>query len=432
MMTWTVPSVAETMILWSISILFGYLIFSVVRSFLTPRWTHPVCTAFSVFLLFSSANIVVYPEELTGTVGFFFCFILIIFLLFKNEWYLKLSAAILIFPVVVSINYITQDIGHLIWVYAFDRTPSSIVQTVLHMITFALRLPIWYLLYRLVKHWLSYTVKLLLPRMWIVLDLVALTSFTGIITVIKNTGTAHSYTAYPACVACVFTTLGCCYLCTYMAKTVRSDMALETFQYQQSYYQELEQNQQTVRRLRHDMKNHLNIIGTFLRDNEIEQAKEYFQELNQEFASNLKVYCPNKIVNAVLNSKEQLALGSNIQCDFQIDLETSPKIDDIDLCSILGNTIDNAIEALKKVPQLSKRTLSLKARYTNGFFSYEIKNTKINKIQKKGGRFLTDKIEKEAHGIGLRNVQTIVEKYNGDMEISYTDDTFTVTIVIQG
>ena len=131
-----------------------------------------------------------------------------------------------------------------------------------------------------------------------------------------------------------------------MAKTVRSDMALETFQYQQSYYQELEQNQQTVRRLRHDMKNHLNIIGTFLRDNEIEQAKEYFQELNQEFASNLKVYCPNKIVNAVLNSKEQLALDSNIQCDFQIDLETSPKIDDIDLCSILGNTIDNAIRCV--------------------------------------------------------------------------------------
>ena len=333
---------------------------------------------------------------------------------------------------VVSINYITQDIGHLIWVYAFDRTPSSIVQTVLHTTTLALRLPIWYLLYRLVKHWLSYTVKLLLPRMWIVLDLVALTSFTGIITVIKNTETAHSYTAYPACVACVFTTLGCCYLCTYMAKTVRSDMALETFQYQQSYYQELEQNQQTVRRLRHDMKNHLNIIGTFLRDNEIEQAKEYFQELNREFASNLKVYCPNKIVNAVLNSKEQLALDSNIQCDFQIDLETSPKIDDIDLCSILGNTIDNAIEALGKVPELSERTLSLKARYTNSFFSYEIKNSKINEIQKKGGRFLTDKIEKEAHGIGLRSVQTIVEKYNGDMDISYTNDTFTVTIMIQG
>lgn len=401
MMTWTVPYLAETIILWMISILFGYLIFSVVRSFLTPRWKHPVSTAFSVLLLFSSANIVVYPEELTGTVGFFFCFILIIFLLFKNEWYLKLSAAVLIFPVVVSINYITQDIGHLIWVYAFDRTSSSIVQTILHTTTLALRLPIWYLLYRLVKHWISYTVKLLLPRMWIMLDLVALTSFTGIITVIKNTETAHSYTAYPACVACVFTTLGCCYLCTYMAKTVRSDMALETFQYQQSYYQELEQNQQTVRRLRHDMKNHLNIIGTFLRDNEIEQAKEYFQELNQEFASNLKVYCPNKIVNAVLNSKEQLALASNIQCDFQIDLETSPKIDDIDLCSILGNTIDNAIEALRKVPELSERTLSLKARYTNRFFSYEIKTRKSTKSSKKAGDSSPTKQKKKPTELGF-------------------------------
>lgn len=145
--------------------------------------------------------------------------------------------------------------------------------------------------------------------MWLVLDIVSLTSFIGIINVIHHT------------------------------KTVQANMALESLRYQQSYYKELEQNQQNIRRLRHDMKNHLNIIGTFLKNNEIDNAMQYFKDLNQEFASD-----------------------SNIQCDFQIDLAKSPPIEDVDLCSILGNTLDNAIEALQKVPKISNRTLSLKVK----------------------------------------------------------------------
>lgn len=238
--------------------------------------------------------------------------------------------------------------------------------------------------------------------MWLVLDIVSLTSFIGIINVIHHT------------------------------KTVQANMALESLRYQQSYYKELEQNQQNIRRLRHDMKNHLNIIGTFLKNNEIDNAMQYFKDLNQEFASNLQVYCPNGIVNATLNNKKQLASDSNIQCDFQIDLAKSPPIEDVDLCSILGNTLDNAIEALQKVPKISNRTLSLKVRYTGVFFSYEIKNTKANEIIIDNGKFITDKTDKKAHGIGLRNVRNIVKKYDGEIDISYTKDTFTVTIMIQG
>lgn len=416
----------------TISIFFGYMLFQVVKIFLVPRWTHPLVSFLIICLLFSSANIVVYPEELTGTMSFFFCFILILMVFFKNKWYLKLSAAILIFPIVVSSNYILQDIGSLIWWLIYDKHMSALGQVLLHTFTLLLRIPFWYGIYRLIKNWIPYTVKVLVPRMWLVLDLIMVTSFVGVITVIHHTETIISYTAYPACIASTITSLGCCYLCTYMAKTVQADMTLESFRYQQSYYEELEQNQHTIRILRHDMKNHLNIIGTFLQNKEIEKAVQYFEDLNQEFVSNLRVYCPNGIVNAILNSKEQTALDANIQCDFQIDLAQSPDIEDIDLCSIFGNTLDNAIEALRKIPEISKRQLSLKARYTNGFFSYEIKNTKTNEIVTDNGRFITDKADKKAHGIGLRSVKNIVETYGGEMDISYTEDTFTITIMIQG
>lgn len=422
--------IISTLIHTAISFIVGYLMYQVVNKFLTARWNHPLISIFIIIILFSTSNIVVYASELTGIVGFFIPFSLTLLIFYEDHWYLKVSAAILIFPVVIAINYTTQDIGLLIWAHVFHENMHPIATEVLHIATMLLRIPIWYFIYRCVKNWIPYTSRLLSRRMWMVLDLIALTSYTGIITIIYNVDPKVSYTAYPTCIACLVTTLGCCYLCTYMAKSARADMELETYQYQQSYYQELEQNQQTVRRLRHDMKNHLNVINTFLRNEDYEEASRYLGELNQEFISNIRIYCPDSIINAVLNSKAQLAEDSNISCNFQIDLEESPVVEDIDLCSILGNTLDNAIEACRKIPQISKRSISVKARCKNGFFSYDIVNSKVNDIVKEKETFLTDKKDPSSHGIGLKALKNIVEKYDGTIDISYDKDTFHIVLLI--
>ena len=205
--------------------------------------------------------------------------------------------------------------------------------------------------------------------MLMVIDLVSMTSFTGIISVIYSCVTANSYLAYPTCAASLFTSLGCFYLCTYMARAVKTDMELRMLSYQKSYYEEIEKNQQTVRKLRHDMKNHLNIIGMLIADEKTPEAKNYLTELNQEFAVTAKSYCSNEVVNAVLNSKEQSAAEAQIRCEFQIDLAEDPQMEDIDLCALLSNTLDNAIEACRKIPEASERFLSVKARCQKGFFS---------------------------------------------------------------
>ena len=66
----------------------------------------------------------------------------------------------------------------------------------------------------------------------------------------------------------------------------------------------------------------------------------------------------------------------------------------------------------------------------NGHFSYEIVNAKENKVTERNGSFETDKEDKGSHGIGLWNVRQIVQKYEGEMDVSYTDETFSVTILI--
>lgn len=426
-------SIVEFFVNWIFSLMYGTLLFLILKQFLPLRKQYLLLELLEIFFISSLTNIIIYPEEATGTLGSFLALIIVLLIFHKSSLFLKLSAAILIFPVMTAISYILQDTGSLIWLFVFHKNMSPAAETALHSFTMLLRIPIWLVICRYFKKWGPHAVHDLPRRMWILIDLVSLASFTGIITIIYNSTSSTSYIAYPACIACLATNLGCCYLCTYMAKTVRTEMQLETYQYQQAYYQELEASHQAIRGLRHDMSNHLNIIRTFLKDKEYGKAGQYLNELNelnQEFVTAGKVYCPNSTVNAVLNAKEQAAQNSGIHCSIEVDLQEVPQIDNIDLCSLLSNTLDNAIEACRKIPDESSRTLSLKARCINGFFSYEIINSKVNDIYEDSGRYQTDKDDARLHGIGLGNVKRIVEKYGGEMKISYTDQLFTVVILI--
>lgn len=76
--------------------------------------------------------------------------------------------------------------------------------------------------------------------------------------------------------------------------------------------------------------------------------------------------------------------------------------------------------------------MSVKARVAeNGYFTYEIANTKRNAVMEHKGMLISDKEDAASHGLGLSNVREVVEKYNGTMDISYTEDRFTVTVLIE-
>lgn len=288
---------------------------------------------------------------------------------------------------------------------------------------------IWYLIWRLSRRWIPH-VRELTVRMWLVIDIICLASGVGLITTIYYSPMQRAYTTYPACIACFLTSIGALYLTSYVAQTIKGEMEIQNLKYQQSYYKELEENQKTVRKIRHDMKNHLSVIYSFLQNQDFKGAKKYFRELSGELTVNNRIFCKNSIVNAVLNSKYNTALDKEIDCFFNISIDGILGIDDISLCSLFSNTLDNAIEACEKIQDTSKRQISLKARFEKGYFSYEISNSKNNTITVKKDRFITEKADKTVHGFGVRNVRDMVDKYAGNMDISYTNNRFTVTILI--
>ena len=412
------------------SLPFGMLIFLIAKQFLPLRREHTFLNIIEVVLITLPSSIIIYPEEATGILTALLTLFILLLVFHKQSLFMKFSAVILIFPLITAVSYLMEDFSYMIWLHGFNKDMSSIGETLLHWLFIMFKIPIWYGIYRCIKVWIPSAIRDMPRRMWLLIDMISLASFVGIVTAIYSATIHTAYLAYPACFAGLASTLGCCYLCSYMVRMLRTEMQLETYQYRQAYYQEVEAGQQTVRGLRHDMKNHLNIVSTLLKQREYENADKYLDELNENFAPSTKVYCPNSTINAVLNVKEQVAANHGISCEFQIDLPKTLPLDDVDLCSLLSNTLDNAVEASVKIPEPARRFITLKTRCKNGYFSYEIENSKTNEIIKNGGKYETDKSDKTLHGIGLSNVRRIVEKYGGDMQIDYSDDKFTVVVLM--
>lgn len=422
-------NIIESAVIYIVNFTCAYLVYDILREFLSAR-KQLVLRVMAIILLSYIVGMVIFPEEVLISAGTIAGLLLVIALFYQGDIIEKLSCGLILFPLILSVNYLTEDIGLQIYVHIFQEEMSLTASTVLHSITLLLRIPFWFFIWKYAKKWIARTTHLMTPKMWLVVDTLCITSAVSILSVINSTKIEDAKTAYPAVIASIFTSVGCCYLCAYIARTIYTGMEIENLKYQQSYYNELEENQENIKKLRHDMKNHLNIIGSLIEDQDFNNAKKYFTSLSGEFETSARSFCRNSIVNAVLNSKYNRAVQHQIDCFFHIDIDAMLAMDDVNLCSLFANTLDNAIEACLKIQDASQRKISMKARYRNGAFSFELVNSRQGQILLQKGEIVSQKDDQANHGIGLKNVRSIVEKYGGNIDISYADDSFTVVVFI--
>ncbi len=405
----------------------GYLFYRVLCNLMEPRKKLSL-KLLGWLGLSMSVSVVIFPQDPVNITILIPLLVVSLAVNFQGKWIVKASTVMMFLPIIVSFNFLWKDMMTRVFFRFIGGFGTA--NAVFSNLTCLIDVAFWYCLWRFFDGKLSAISSFLDNRSWVLLDIICLAPMVSIFINVYYTPD-DSYKVYPGMVACLVTSIGSIDLATYLADRIRANMERKNLRLQQNYYEELEHNQLQIRKLRHDMNNHLLVVGELLHRGDLQGALEYFGKLSGYMETRNRQFCKNGIVNALLNVKYNAAMEAEIDTFFHISIDQMMDIDDISLCTIFANTLDNAIEACLKIPQTGARRLSVKARCTqNGYFSYEIVNSKQNTITEKKGQLLTDKANRQLHGLGITAVREMVEKYRGTMDISYTEEEFRVVILI--
>ena len=196
----------------------------------------------------------------------------------------------------------------------------------------------------------------------------------------------------------------------------------------EQHYAEVENMYRTMRGWKHDWHNQLQVLSAYLDSGEYERAREYLDEVNQAILRiDTVIKTGNTMVDAILNSKISLMKSHQIQVEAEAKVPASLSVPDVDLCIIIGNLLDNAMEACFRLEN-GNRFVHIYI-HTKGAQLYMSFTNSAGKKQKKvGNLFLSSKGSE--HGFGLTRVDSLVAKNGGYLTRASEDGGYTTEVIL--
>lgn len=197
----------------------------------------------------------------------------------------------------------------------------------------------------------------------------------------------------------------------------------------ETHYREVENMYRQIRGWRHDYRNHIQMMKVLAANGDMDALKVYLDELDTDLNTvDTVVKTGNLMADAILNSKISLARSRNIPTQVDAHIPVKLKMSELDLCCIIGNLFDNAMEASMALPE-EKRLIRvyMDMKGTQLYISFT-NFTAAKKLNKVGRGFKTSK--GEGHGFGLVRMDDIVSRYDGYLSRNSEDGAFTTEILI--
>lgn len=188
-------------------------------------------------------------------------------------------------------------------------------------------------------------------------------------------------------------------------------------------------------KLFHDLHNHIGVLRQLLSHSKTDEAMQYLDELQTPVKEMMDtVWTGDETVDYLINSKAVTAEENGIKYQVQVEFPRRTNLQSADLCAILGNLLDNALEAAKQIPSSEQRWIQLTIRRINQMLIIKVENSFLTLPVKKNGALKTLKDENGLHGWGLKSAQAAAEKYDGMVQVSYAGNRFraVATISYQG
>ncbi|MBS7336084.1 MAG: GHKL domain-containing protein [Eubacteriales bacterium] len=197
----------------------------------------------------------------------------------------------------------------------------------------------------------------------------------------------------------------------------------------ETHYKEVENMYKQMRGWRHDYRNHIQTMKVLASNGDMEGIKEYLNNLDTDLNTvDIAIKTGNAMADAIINSKVSLARSRDIDVSIDAHIPIKLKMSELDLCCILGNLFDNAIEASMPLPK-EKRLIRvyMDMKGTQLYISFT-NFTSTKKLTKLGNSFATTK--GEGHGFGLVRIDNIVDRPDGYLSRNSEDGAFTTEILI--
>lgn len=195
----------------------------------------------------------------------------------------------------------------------------------------------------------------------------------------------------------------------------------------QKQFETLQERIDEARTAKHDMRQHLHMISAFVEDEKYDELKDYISSFRKSIPENITIsYCEHYGINALLQYFAGLARENGIAFSANMELPAEIAIPDDVLAVLLGNLLENAVEACEKE---RKPVIRIRGQMQGNSVFFKIVNTFTGKVKKSSdGLYLSTK--HEGRGIGLRSVRGIVNDYNGILKITQEDGLFTVSALV--
>ena len=223
------------------------------------------------------------------------------------------------------------------------------------------------------------------------------------------------------------------YLYDSFTKAFNEKIQMEMIKQEIDYYHKqadlIQESSEGLKQIRHDMKNHIIVIEELAKTQDNDKILDYISNLYDKLGQ-AKVFSDTGIIaiDSVLNYKLTQAEKKGIDVTSEITIPNNLEFQSNDFVAILGNLLDNAIEATSKLND--NKYIKLHIKYNKGTVFIAVKNSFDGKLNIVGNEYKTTKDSDSLHGIGMKSIETTIKQYNGEMKVSHTNNEFLVKIIL--
>lgn len=199
---------------------------------------------------------------------------------------------------------------------------------------------------------------------------------------------------------------------------------------QKEYYESLSAQMNQIREIKHDVHHFVEVMHRLADAGSLDQLRSFLDEYSDKTKMDqLPVFCENVVANSIIGYCYLKAGRYGIPFTSRCSIDKKFAMSDSDLCILLGNALENAIDACSRMDKPDKKFVSVDAETIQGQWLLKVRNSHEGVLVFEDGHYVSSKGGK-SHGLGIRNIQRVAAQYGGMVKIEHTDEEFTLMAAI--